>query len=147
MVDSPQVVMAFDYGVMHTGVALGHSYGNEARGLTTIHSTTREERWQAITALLETWAPSALVVGLPLTQDGEEQLATRQARRFAQSLRRRYRLPVHLVDERYSSVMAQQNMKEAGRGSRLHVHEEHAEAAAIILQTFWNGIDEISAPA
>lgn len=147
MVNLPQVVMAFDYGVAHTGVALGHSYGNEARRLTTIHSTTRSARWQAITDLLKIWAPTALVVGLPLTQSGEEQLATRQARHFAQSLKRRYRLPVHLIDERYSSVMAQQNMREAGRSSRLYNHEEHAEAAMIILQTFWNCCDEIPSSA
>ena len=147
MVNPPQVVMAFDYGVVHTGVALGHSYSNEARALTTIHSTTRVDRWQAITALLEIWVPTALVVGLPLTESGEEQLATRQVRHFVQSLKRRYRLPVHLVDERYSSLMAQQNKREAGRASRLYCHEEHAEAAAIILQTFWNCFDEISSPA
>lgn len=128
-----QTLLAFDYGVKKIGVALGNTLLKQAQPLGLIIKETRVARFTAISDLLHTWKPDALVVGLPLTLDGQEQLASTQARRFANQLQGRFGLPVYLVDERNSSLEAQ---------SYLGNHApDDAVAAAIILQRYFDGID------
>ena len=86
-------------------------------------------RFNRIAALIDTWRPERLVVGLALDTDGSDQYATNRCRRFANQLQGRYRLPVELVDERGSSVQAQ---RIAG-----NAHDD-AVAAAIILQRYFD---------
>ena len=85
-----------------------------------------EARSDAIAALIAEWQPDALVVGVPRHPDGAAHENTRHAQRFARQLQTRFRLPVHEVDERYSTVEAQ-----AG-GAR----DLDAASAAIILEQF-----------
>jgi putative Holliday junction resolvase len=60
------------------------------------------------------WRPVELVVGLPLSLEGEEHELTRRCRRFANQLQGRFRLPVHLVDERLTSAEAESRLRDAG---------------------------------
>jgi putative Holliday junction resolvase len=85
-----------------------------------------EQRFVAIERLIAEWRPDALVVGVPFHPDGAEHENTRRARRFARQLHGRFRLPVHEVDERYSTTEAQRD------GAR----DLDAASAAIILEQF-----------
>lgn len=93
---------------------------------------TKQARFEQIENLLKQWQPDLLVVGLPLTLDGEEQYASNHARRFAHQLNGRFGLPVELVDERESSVQAQQRMSKN--------EDEDAMAAAIILERYFDSL-------
>ena len=66
---------------------------------------------------------------------------TARARRFGRQLQARFGLPVLFVDERLSSVEAERDLREAGRGGRKNKHLVHAESARIILQDY---LDESS---
>jgi putative Holliday junction resolvase len=93
--------------------------------------------WSKLDALRQEWQPDTLVVGLPLTLDGEEQPASRGARRFAEKLGQRYGLPVELTDERHSSQEAAQRFasaRAAGLKKRRDAATIDAEAAAVILE-------------
>jgi putative Holliday junction resolvase len=81
-------------------------------------------RLAAIDMLVREWQPDALVVGLPFHPDGAEHENTRRARRFARQLRGRFGLPVHEVDERYTTTEA------LASGAR----DADAAAAALILE-------------
>jgi len=135
--DAPRCVLGFDVGAKRTGVAVGNSLTMSARALRVIEHTDAGPAWTQIDALRSEWRPDALVVGEPLTLEGEVQPATQRARRFAAQLRHRYGLPVTLVDERSSSKEADARFARAraqGHARRRDAALQDAMAAQIILE-------------
>jgi putative Holliday junction resolvase len=126
-----RTLLAFDYGTARIGVALGNAILRQARPLEIIGSLEKAMRFARIEELVVQWQPQAIVVGLPLTRDGGEQIASRQVRRFANQLIGRLGLPVFLVDERDSSLEAQALVGNA---------PDDAVAAAIILQRYFDDL-------
>lgn len=126
-----RTILAFDYGTKRLGVAIGNVLIGSARPLEIIDTPEKVKRFARIEELIVDWQPDMLVVGLPLTESGGEQIATRQARRFANQLEGRYGLPVTLVDERGSSLAAQEIVGNA---------PDDAAAAAIILQRYFDAL-------
>ena len=135
-------VLAFDYGVKRTGVASGELEIGVAHPLATIQAESRPARFAAIDKLIAEWQPGLLVVGLPLHPDGAEHELTRAARNFARELEDRYKLPVFLHDERYSSAAAEEGQRSAQRAGNRNVAKSRtsldALAAQIILQGFFD---------
>jgi putative Holliday junction resolvase len=115
--------LAFDFGIRRVGVASGNGLTRSATPLTTI-AAQGDARLAAIAALVADWRPSALVVGVPFHPDGAAHENTERARRFARQLRGRFKLPVHEVDERYSTTAV------AGAA------DVDAAAAAVILEQY-----------
>ncbi|QIM48755.1 Holliday junction resolvase RuvX [Pusillimonas sp. DMV24BSW_D] len=130
-----KVLLAFDFGQKKIGVAVGNSLTRQARPLTILFPKTRVERFNQIAALLKEWQPDQLIVGLPLTMDGLEQEASRACRRFANQLNGRFGIDVQLVDERGSSLEAQDLL-----GS--HAPDD-AMAAAVILQRYLDALGSL----
>jgi len=95
--------LGFDYGEKRIGVACGNSVTQSATSLKVIANNSGTPDWQTIDQL-----------------DGEVVEITRQARGFAKRLGKRYTLPVHLIDERFSSIAASEVIRgqrsEAARG-------------------------------
>lgn len=135
-------VLAFDYGLKRTGVASGELEIGVAHPLTTLETDARAARFAAIDRLIAEWQPGLLVVGLPLHPDGTEHELTRAARNFAGELEQRYRLPVFLHDERYSSAVVEDELRTAQRAGNRNVAKSRthldAFAAQIILQSFFD---------
>lgn len=129
-------VLAFDYGLKYTGVAIGDLGTGISRSLGTITTLTREQRSEAIKRLLKEWDPVMLVVGLALDAEGAEQEATRRCRNFAAELASTSGLPTALVDERYTSLEANSILREQGYRVLDRAAAEHGEAAAIILRSY-----------
>jgi putative Holliday junction resolvase len=117
--------LAFDFGLKRVGVATGNTVRGEAEPLKTLRAEG-DARFAAIEALIREWQPDALVVGVPFHPDGAPHQNTHRARRFARQLHGRFRLPVHEVDERYTTTAA----AEAGAA------DLDAASAAIILNQF-----------
>jgi putative Holliday junction resolvase len=117
--------LAFDYGTRRVGVASGNSVTRRATPLRSI-AAAGDARFAAIAALVSEWRPDALVVGVPFHPDGAAHDNTRRAQRFARQLHGRFGLPVHEVDERYTTT-------EAAAGGAADLD---AAAAAIILDQF-----------
>ena len=125
--------LAFDPGARRVGVATGNALTRSATPLATL-AQGGEARFAAIGRLIGEWRPDALVVGVPRHPDGAAHDNTRRAQRFARQLHGRFRLPVHEVDERYSTVEA-----EAAADGRGHGRAGlDAAAAAILLEQFLN---------
>jgi putative holliday junction resolvase len=119
--------LAFDFGTRRTGVASGNTLLGRAQPLKTL-VVDGDARFAAIARLIAEWQPDALVVGVPFHPDGAEHENTVRARRFARQLHGRFRLPVHEVDERYTTTEA------LSSGAA----DADAAAAAIILDQFLN---------
>jgi putative Holliday junction resolvase len=132
-VDDETVLLAFDYGEKRIGVALGNMLTRHARPLMVIPNRTREDRFAAIGKLIDAWQPGLLIVGLPMHPDGTPHAMTQLARRFGNQLNGRFNLPVQWVDERYSSVHAESELRLRGRSD---MRQLDAEAACVILQQY-----------
>jgi putative Holliday junction resolvase len=130
-------VLAFDFGEKRIGVAVGEWETRLAHPLEGIDAEAGAVRFARIAALIGEWRPAELVVGLPLTLEGEEHALTRRCRRFANQLHGRFDLPVRLVDERLTSVAAEQRLREAGHGGRAHKASVDSLAAQEILQDYF----------
>jgi putative Holliday junction resolvase len=117
--------LAFDFGTKRVGVAAGNTLTRSARPLATVVAGAAPP-FEAIGKLIAEWQPDALLVGVPLHPDGAAHENTRRARRFARQLHGRFLLPVHEVDERYTTTEAR------AQGAL----DLDAAAAAIILEQF-----------
>ena len=118
-----QSFLAFDFGTRRVGVATGNSLLKTAQPLRTL-ALEGDARFKAIEALIKEWTPDALVIGVPFHPDGAEHDNTVRARRFGRQLHGRFRLAVHEVDERYTTVDA------LAAGAR----DADGAAAALILE-------------
>lgn len=131
-------VLAFDFGTRRIGVAVGEMMLGSARPLATIDAEANAPRFAAIEKLIAEWQPACLVVGLPLALDGSEHEMTARSRRFANQLRGRFGLPVEFADERLSSAIAEGRLIERGAKPSRNKAAIDAEAAAVILQTWFD---------
>jgi len=135
-------VLAFDFGLQRIGVAAGEPELGTAHPLPALAAQSSPGRLTAIGRLVKQWNPAQLVVGRPLDEDGSPHQMTRRAERFARQLNGRFRLPVALVDERYSSVEVESRVRaaygsrkaaELARGKALDSH-----AAQLVLEQYFN---------
>jgi putative pre-16S rRNA nuclease len=137
----PQLVLAFDIGQRRIGVACGDSLSRAAAPLPGLNAGLDGPQWNAVDALIREWQPALAVVGLPYNTDDSEGAMAARARGFAASLERRYGLPVELVDERYSSLEAQERLRaarQAGvRKRRVGKADVDAAAACVILERWF----------
>ncbi|MDH3309124.1 MAG: Holliday junction resolvase RuvX [Gammaproteobacteria bacterium] len=130
--------LAFDYGEKYIGVAVGSSHRRVAEPVTTLRGSAKNPDWSGVSRLIDEWHPDALIVGLPLNMDGSDNPMTRAARAFGLRLKERYNLPVHMVDERLSTLAARDILNEAGVPMRRHKSRLDKLAAQTILQAFLN---------
>ena len=131
-------VLAFDFGEKRIGVAVGEWSLLQAHPLTVIHGEANADRFAAITALITEWRPASLVVGLPLTLDGEAHAMTARCTRFANQLRGRFGLSVDYADERLSSIEAEERLRESGHNAKSAKAHLDAVAAQLILQCYFD---------
>ena len=137
--DATITVLGFDYGARRIGVAVGNGLTRSARALEVVANGAQGPDWSRLDLLLREWRPDALLVGLPLTMEGAEQQNSRAARAFAATLGARYRVPVHLVDERLSSIEAASRFADrraSGQARRKDAQALDAIAAEIIVETW-----------
>ena len=125
--------LAFDFGEKRIGSAVGDSITGQARPLATLTGGL-----EAALKLIAEWRPKALIVGLPLDEDGSEQSITTKTRAFVKQLEARCGLPVHLADERYSSRAADDVLRSArasgAMNRRVRKGDRDGLAAKIILE-------------
>lgn len=131
---TPVSALGLDIGRKRIGVAGCDGTGLIATGLTTLQRRSFAELVADLQQIASARQAQVLVVGLPLTMNGEEGFQARQVRKVAGGLGQALDLPVVYMDERLSSVEAEQLMRAAGHSV---AHEKaliDRKAAAIILQ-------------
>lgn len=138
--------LGFDYGKKFIGVAVGSAHSRLAEPLATVHMGKNAPDWAHIERLIREWAPGAFVVGLPLNMDGTPNPMTRTARAFGERLKDRYNLPVHMVDERLTTLAAKQTLYAAGVAGTRHKRHLDKLAAQTILQAFLNELPDSREP-
>ena len=127
--NSITIVLGFDYGTKRIGVAVGNSLTGSAQALDVIQNINPNQTHQKIQDLINEWQPSCLVVGLPLHPDGAEHAMTKRSRSFGQQLAKQFGRPIHFVDERYSSVLLEQDPQHQG--------SVDSHAAGLLIEQFF----------
>lgn len=130
-------VMAIDYGARRIGVALSDPTRSLASPLVTLtRRMGKRPPWAELVRLVQEYEVVEIVVGLPLDLSGEETEWTSEVREFVSSIQRRAQLPVHVIDERLTSVYAERLVRGSGlrKSDREDKGRVDAAAAAIILR-------------
>lgn len=127
------VVIGFDFGLKRIGVAIGQTITHTATPEAIVASKDGKPDWEHISRLFEEWKPSAIVVGLPMRLNGEEQALTQPARKFGQRLSGRYQRPVYYIEEQLSSIEAEQRKTKTDQPMDDH-------AAQIILENWLDAL-------
>lgn len=131
--------LAFDFGQTRIGVAQGDCALAIATPLTTLSGNSNADKFAQIAGLIKEWQPQYLVVGLPFHLDGSDSEMTQLARQFGYRLNGRFRLPIFFVDERLSSMLAEELLKQVGIKGRKQKPLLDQVAAQAILQNFFDG--------
>lgn len=129
-------ILGFDFGSKRIGVAVGQTLTQTANPLNTLHLKSGKIDWESIDQLIKQWRPNALVVGIPWQVDGTSQKITELTLAFADELMTRFELPVHRVDERYTTVDAKQALFDQAGYKHLKKNEIDSWAAKLILESW-----------
>ena len=124
-------LLGLDYGTKRVGVAISDS----SRTIATPYAVLPAERAVDLVAeILASEDIDALVVGLPVNLSGDEGASATAARRFADALRTGTGLEVHLVDERFTTKVAEDALIAGGvrRSKRRDIRDKMA--ATVMLQ-------------
>jgi putative Holliday junction resolvase len=105
-----------------------------ATGLTTIERRSFQQDVEQLQHLVEQRQVQVLVVGLPYTMNGTIGSQAKQVQKFADRIGTALNLPVDFVDERLTSIQAEQLLQAEGRPPSRHKSLIDRKAAAIILQ-------------
>lgn len=128
------VYLGFDFGYKRLGVAIGQGITQSARPLKTLSAKLGVPDWGEIGKIIHQWRPRGLIVGLPTRIDDSEQYTTGAAKRFAEQLQQRFSLPVHLVDERLTTIEARSQLFAKGGYRKIEKSQIDSFAACIILE-------------
>ena len=131
-------IIAFDFGYRRIGVAVGQTLTGSATPLAVVPVAGKPD-WQAITVIIKEWKPAAIVVGLPLAEEGGETDMSKGARRFGRQLHGRYGIQVLYEDERLTSFGAQERFVDARARGEMRKKDaafKDAIAAQIILENW-----------
>lgn len=138
-------VLGIDPGDRRVGLAVSDELKITAQGLDTFDRQTQGNLLDFLCKLFDSYDVDEVVVGLPLSMSGRENVSSRKARRLAEDIRGRFGLKVTLWDERLSSKQAERVLK----GHRASKPSVDRVAAVIVLQSYLdalrgeqNGADE-----
>ncbi|GGH07508.1 Holliday junction resolvase RuvX [Silvibacterium dinghuense] len=129
-------VLALDVGKVRIGVAITDPLGYTAQPLITLWRKTPGEDMRNLLRLIRKHEVTEIVIGNPLHLSGDVSPWAAKVQALAETLRERSALPVHLWDERLTSVAAHELLDEAGsskdRHERKHIIDQ--VAATLILK-------------
>jgi putative pre-16S rRNA nuclease len=138
-------VLGLDLGTRRIGLAVSDEQGLIAFPIGALERRGLAADVAALCELIRERGVKAVVVGLPLHLDGRSSSGADAARRFAGALEKAAALPVALVDERLTTVLAERALSESPRSRRRRKQHVDALAAALILRTYLEQPREVRA--
>jgi putative Holliday junction resolvase len=128
-----ETILAFDYGRRRIGVAIGQTITASASPLGIVNNDYSGPDIEKIAALIKEWQPNRLVVGMPAHADGSASDMQNFVNQFIETLAV-FELEIDTVDERFTSVEAEAQLKDArAAGARGRITKESIDSAAAVL--------------
>ena len=132
-------VLGLDVGARRIGIAVSDPLGITAQGLETLQRSNKRHDLAALERVIREYTVEAIVVGLPLRMSGAEGTQSEKMQVFAEELRKRFRLPVHLWDERLTLAEANRLLRETDLSIEKRGKAVDRMAAILILQSWMEG--------
>ncbi|WP_374019609.1 Holliday junction resolvase RuvX [Paenibacillus thiaminolyticus] len=129
-------ILGLDYGDRKIGVAVSDAFGWTAQGLEVIIRRKPEDDLHRIGDIIKEHGVEEIVIGLPKNMNGTIGPRGEISRSYAEVLKQSFGLPVHLWDERLSTVSAERTLLEADVSRKKRRQVIDKMAATIILQTY-----------
>lgn len=132
-------IAAIDYGLERTGLAISDHGEKLAFPLSTLSLKNFPNRKALLDSLAETLfnaGANAVVMGLPLLDDGSDSETTRQVRNVTKRLMRRLQMPFYTMPETLTSFEAWGDLREAGLAINKRKKVLDQQAAVRILSSF-----------
>jgi len=129
-------ILAIDHGSRRMGLAVTDALGITAQGLETLQRKNKRADFGRLERIIREYQIREIVLGNPLRMSGEEGTQSRKVAEFAEELRQRFQLPVHLWDERLTSAEANRLLREAELSIQKRAQAVDRMAAVLILQSF-----------
>jgi putative Holliday junction resolvase len=133
-------LLALDYGTKRTGIAVSDTLGLIANGLTTVPTHTL---FDYLKVYLDREDVERIIVGLPKQMNNEYSDNMKYIRPFVKKLRALYLdIPVEFYDERFTSVLAQKTIFDAGLKKKDRQNKALVDevSAVIILQSYMESL-------
>ena len=127
--------LGIDWGEKRIGLAYADEIGI-AMPLPAAVAPSKKERLQHIERMIRERRIQELVVGYPLNMNGSVGFKAKEVDVFIEEIEKRFRLPVHRIDERLSSHSVEQGLKGQKKKLDRKSGEIDSRAAALILQDF-----------
>jgi putative holliday junction resolvase len=129
-------VLGLDVGSKRIGIAVSDPLGITAQGLETLQRQNKRRDFEKLVQVVRDYEVAEIVVGFPLRMSGVEGIQAEKMHRFADELRERVGLPVHLWDERLTSAEANRLLRETDMSILRRRQVVDQMAAVLILQSW-----------
>lgn len=126
--------LGLDVGSRRIGIAVSDPLGITAQGLETLHRKNKKYDLSFLNRIIREYDVKEIVVGLPLRMSGGEGAQAEKIHAFAEDLRKHFKLPVHLWDERLTSAQANRLLRETDLSIEKRGRAVDRMAAILILQ-------------
>jgi len=136
-------IIAIDYGIRKTGIAISNQEQTIAMPLKTIYETIEEKKIKSILDLVATYSICGIVIGLPISMNGNSSEQTIIVLKFSATFSSATNLPIYLQDERLTSLAANNLLKSLGVKRRERNQKDDSIAASMILETTLDSIKKL----
>lgn len=127
-----KIFIAFDYGKINIGIAIGQKITETAYPLTTLKTKKGKINQIELKKIFIEWNPTLAVVGLPLNMDGTIQPITKKVYKFVDYLKKYFRIPIFLEDERLTTKESKEILL-----TKKIKKDINSYSAAIILESWF----------
>jgi putative holliday junction resolvase len=129
-------VLGMDVGARRIGLAVSDPLGITAQGIETLERRNRRTDFAILERVIKRYEVGEIVVGYPLRMSGSTGNQSEKMAAFAEELRRKFALPVHLWDERLTTAEAHRVLDQTEMSTRRRSEVIDQMAAVLILQSF-----------
>jgi len=142
--NSPQLIIAFDFGTQKTGMAVGSSIIESATPLALFPMKDGIPNWNELLKIIKQHQPNLFLVGLPLNMDDSESELSTRARKFARRLRHQTNIETLMVDERLTTREARDELDHYHAQGRAKKLAADSIAAALFIESWYRNPEGIT---
>ncbi|MFW1799702.1 Holliday junction resolvase RuvX [Acinetobacter nematophilus] len=142
--NSPQLIIAFDFGTQKMGMAVGSSLIESATPLALFPMKDGIPNWDELLKIVKQHQPNLFLVGLPLNMDDSESELSTRARKFARRLRHQTNIETLMVDERLTTREARDELEHYQAQGRAKKLAADSIAAALFIESWYRNPERIT---
>ena len=132
-------ILGLDFGTKNIGFAVGNELTNSSSTFDSFSFKSRQELFNKIEEIINEWAISRIILGLPLNMDGTESNMSKLTRNLQKELLQKFKIECNLIDERLTSYEAKEILKKEGKKKKDIIKNNHGLAAKLILDSWLRG--------